>query len=338
MRGDAFTRQLRLLQLLETRRAGVGPDEAAEELGSGRRTVYRDFDVLQRAGFPLVSDTDGRRARWRIDDGYRHRLHLSLSWSEVLALSTGAELMKGLAGTLFHEGAVSALEKIRSTLPKPLAERVRAGQVATSATSGGHDYRSRAATAALLVEALTERRTVAIRYRTKGAKARQRLIDPYHMRVTGEGLYLIARDHDSGRVKTFLLDRVDEVQKTEAPFAVDPTFDAARFLESGFAMYGGDPVEVRFTVAADAARLLMERKVHPSQQTQKQSDGSVEVRLRVPLVPPLSAWLAGMGGSVSRVSPAKLSNELAEIHARAVELLGAQQARREARRTKSKEG
>ena len=68
MRGEAFARQLKLLAQLEVRPDGVAPDEAAEELGTRRRTVYRDFRVLEvlashsRAGLgapPLVRPRAG---------------------------------------------------------------------------------------------------------------------------------------------------------------------------------------------------------------------------------------------------------------------------------------
>lgn len=47
MRGEAFARQLKLLALLEARPPGVELEEATEELGAHRRTVYRDFRVLE---------------------------------------------------------------------------------------------------------------------------------------------------------------------------------------------------------------------------------------------------------------------------------------------------
>src|SRR3954465_10940110 len=115
MRGGAFARQLKLLALLEFRPEGVAPDEAAEELGARKRTVYRDFRVLEDAGFPLVASHDGRRARWRMMPGYRHRLQLSLTWSELVGLMAARKSLAPIAGTLLHDGAASALEKIRVT-------------------------------------------------------------------------------------------------------------------------------------------------------------------------------------------------------------------------------
>jgi len=106
MRGEAFARQLKLLALLEVRPEGVELEEAAAELGTRRRTVYRDFRVLEDAGVPLTSALDGRRARWRIMPGYRHRLQLSLSWAELVGLLSARQILAGLAGTMLHEGVV----------------------------------------------------------------------------------------------------------------------------------------------------------------------------------------------------------------------------------------
>jgi predicted DNA-binding transcriptional regulator YafY len=70
------------------------------------------------------------------------------------------------------------------------------------------------------------------------------------------------------------------------------------------------------------AELLMERKVHPSQVAQRRSDGSVEVRLEVALVPPLGAYLTGLGAAVSELEPAELRTAVLREHRNAVAGLG----------------
>ncbi len=323
MRGEAFTRQLRLLQLLETRGAGLELGEAAEELQTGRRTVYRDFEVLQDAGFPLLSEKEGSRARWRMMEGYRHRLQLSLSWSEVLALSTGAELMKGLSGTMFHEGAVSALEKIRATLPKALAERVRAGEKGVSTTRGGHDYSTRTAMLAAVVLAVQQRRTLVVRYRSrsKRAKPASRKLDPYHLRVTDQGLYVIGHCHRSRSAKTFLLDRFVEVRESGESFTVTPGFAAEDFLAGSYGMWGGKRRTVSFTVSPELGQLYLEKKIHPSQLAQQGAHG-VDVTLEVAISPPLIAHLAGLGPALTRVQPAELRDAVVKLHREALAALG----------------
>src|SRR4051794_8238805 len=111
-RGAAFTRLWRLVEMLNSRRAtGVEVDEAAGELGIGRRTVYRDFLVLQSSGFPLTADHEGRRARWKLMDTYRHRLQLSVTWPELFALMTAERAFESLSGTLFHDSLKGAVDK-----------------------------------------------------------------------------------------------------------------------------------------------------------------------------------------------------------------------------------
>ncbi len=327
MRGEAFARQLKLLALLEARPDGVELEEAAGELRTLRRTVYRDFRVLEDAGIPLTSTRDGRRARWRMMEGFRHRLQLSLTWSELVGLMTARQMVSGLAGTMLHDGAASALEKVRATLPRGLAEHFRASEMLLSAQGGGRDYGARGELLRRLVEAIDTRQIVAARYRSRAAGQRrsarptngvERRLDPYHLRVAEDGVYLVARCHRSGEVKTFLLDRFDEVRLTGESFTAPQDFDAEKVLGPGFRMWTGRPREVRFTVSPKLADLLMERKVHPSQVAQRRNDGSVEVRLEVAIAPPLVAYLTSLGGAVSEIEPSEPREAVLREHREAV--------------------
>lgn len=334
MRGEAFARQLKLLALLEVRPEGVEIDEAAAELGTRRRTVYRDFRVLEDAGFPLTSALDGRRARWRMVESFRHRLQLTLTWSELLGLMTARLAASGLAGTMLHDAAASAIEKIRATLPKELAARFRASERLVSATEGGRDYGARGEVVRRIVEAIDARATVAATYRSRRAapgrrRGEERKLDPYHLRMADEGLYLVARCHRSGEVKLFLADRFDEVRLTDEQFLLPEGFDPGRFLRARFGMWSGRPRKVRFTVAPSLADLLMERKVHPSQVAQRRSDGSLEVRLEVAIGPPLVAYLTGLGAGVSAIAPPELRAAVLREHRNALEELAAPATRRD---------
>jgi len=163
---------------------------------------------------------------------------------------------------------------------------------------------------------------VAARYRSRKAKGRRRVsdrkLDPYHLRVAEEGIYLMARCHRSGDVKTFLVDRFDEVHPTGEHFTLPDGFSPERLLGPAFAMWSGRPRKVSFTVAPELADLLMERKGHPSQVAQRRSDGTVEVRLDVALGPPLVAYLTGLGAAVSDIKPKELREAVLKAHRDAV--------------------
>ena len=63
-----LVRQWILLRTLSARRCGVTVKEMAEESGVSEKTVRRDLETFQAAGFPLEETVEqfGRK-KWRID-------------------------------------------------------------------------------------------------------------------------------------------------------------------------------------------------------------------------------------------------------------------------------
>ena len=74
-RNDQVTRQWHLLRLLESSR-GVTLDEIVSRLPADYprhgRTVRRDLEALEAAGFPILNERIEGRIRWRLMDGIRH--------------------------------------------------------------------------------------------------------------------------------------------------------------------------------------------------------------------------------------------------------------------------
>ena len=55
-RGDQLARQWRIIQTLISSRKGKSAADLSEGLECGWRTVYRDLEALQVAGFPIYSE------------------------------------------------------------------------------------------------------------------------------------------------------------------------------------------------------------------------------------------------------------------------------------------
>ena len=74
-RGDQLSRQWRLLQMID-RPQGVTVDDAARDLQCTIRTIWRDLDALQKAGFPLFTDraAAGNRSVWRVTEDFKRAL------------------------------------------------------------------------------------------------------------------------------------------------------------------------------------------------------------------------------------------------------------------------
>ncbi len=303
-RGDTAARQLRLLLIIDERRE-VEVGSVARELGYTVRTVYRDLEVLQKVGVPLYQEQVGRRARWRVVDGYRKRLTLSLTWSEMLALTAGRGLLSGLAGTLFHESALSALEKIRAALPPPLLARVDVTSMrVTGSVGASHIFEDDRRLLGTLLEAVEQQLTVEFDYLKLGAgKAERRRVDPYHVHVQSGGIYVIGWAHERASARIFLLDRIREVRKTAARFERRHDVDATSFLHGAFGPWDGKPLRVRLRFEPKLARLISERRYHESQTSQWRADGRLDVEMRVPLSPAFVSWVRGFDDAVTVLVP-----------------------------------
>jgi predicted DNA-binding transcriptional regulator YafY len=303
-RGDSLARQLKLLLLLDERRE-VAIAEAARELGSSRRTVYRDLAVLQDVGVPLYQEQRGTRARWRVTDQYRRRIVLTLSWSEMLALTAGRHLLSGLAGTLFHESALTALEKVRGALPPALLKRVDAATRGLSGIAGERRlYDGKREFLATLIEAVERQETVELGYQNLSESvARTRRIDPYHVHVQAGAVYFIGWSHERQAPRVFVLDRVTKVSLTGQRFQRRADFLASQYLQGAFGPWDGKHVEVKLRFAPKLARLVSERVMHPTQASQLRSDGALDVTMRAPVSHALVAWVRGFGNNVEVLAP-----------------------------------
>ncbi len=320
-RGDSLARQLSLIQLLEERRE-VAVGEAARELGYTQRTIYRDLAVLERVGVPLYQDNRGRRARWRIVEGYRHRLSLSLSFAEMLALTAGRELLAGLSGTVFHEAAISALEKVRAAIPAEISRRATAAAKRLSASAGAaHDHRRAREVVERILVALERRESVELTYRKPGSRrATRRIVDPYHLHVQAGTLYLIGYCHSRRQVRTFLVDRAAAVRSTGQIFQPVASFSPGEIVQGTFGPWSGRKERVRLRFAPEAAAFVAERQLHPSQQLQWRSDGELDLEMELPVGAPLIAWILSWGAKVSVRGPKGLVDQVREERRRAAKV------------------
>ena len=315
MRGRSLARQQRLLRLLD-QGDGLSVPRAAGQLGCTERTLYRDLAVLQEIGVPVYQEREGKRLRWRLVDGPKRRLSVTLSFAETLALTTGRDLLAELAGTFFHEAAISAIEKIRAALPAPFLTRAdAAADLIVADKRPSRDYRGRGDAVRTLVDAIERRETVTIEYRKIGDRASSvRDVDPYHLHIHAGALYLIGWCHRRKAVRTFLLDRAGRVRSTGRTFDRRSDISVAPVMQGDLGPWTGNAEIIRLRFRSTAARLVAEHKIHPSQVSELRLDCGLDVTLHAPITPWLERWLTGWAGDVEVLAPPRLSDRVRANH------------------------
>src|SRR5213596_1368577 len=125
---ETSARLLKLLSLLQARRAWTGP-ELADRLEVGPRTIRRDVDRLRRLGYP-VHATPGVAGGYRLGAG-ASLPPLLLDEEEAVAVAVG--LRTAVSGGVLgiEETSVRALAKLEQVLPSRLRRRVNAVGAAT---------------------------------------------------------------------------------------------------------------------------------------------------------------------------------------------------------------
>jgi predicted DNA-binding transcriptional regulator YafY len=317
-RGDGLARQLQLMQMLEHRQEIVVPEVAAE-LGYTVRTVYRDLQVLERVGVPIYQERQGRNARWRVMDGYRRRLSITLGWPEMMALALARKMLERLSAPPLTGAAASAIAKVNDALPREVAQRAAGfDQVLSAHLGASHEYARHGPVFRTLMDAIERRESVTLQHRKLGERAGiERVVDPYLLHVQSGAVYLIGFCHQRNAVRTFLLDRISQATRTGALFAARASFAASALLQGAIGPWEGKPQHIQLRFDADVAELAAERQVHPTQMTQWCSNGELDVSFRAPVCPPLITWLLGWGHHVRVISPAALAARLQRAHARA---------------------
>lgn len=322
MRGDQLSRQWKLIQRMARSRYGVGLDDLASELECVRRTVYRDLEALMAAGFPVVSEKRDGRVYYAFVDSFKLG-DVPFTPDEILSLAFGEDLLRTLEGTVFHDSIRSALGKIRSALGPQVSEFLAQLGESFRVLPGPHEnYAAMRDTIRVLNEAVLERRTVRMRYRTGGNTGREKArdLDPYRVWYRAGALYVVGHDHLSGEVRTFAVGRIRELAATEQRFRVPESFDFDARVGASFGVINEPPMHVRIRFDRRWADWVAERIWHPTQTLARRRGGALELTMEVGGAAEVRSWVLSFGSGAEVLEPpslrAEVQRELATAAAR----------------------
>src|SRR3954471_21571918 len=116
MRNAEVIRQWSILRALESSRR-VTIDELADRTGVSTRTIRRDLEALQAAGFPLFDEVYDGKKYWTLEQRAFKRLDdTGFTLPEMCALSSSRSLVECLAATPFQRDVRSAFDKLAAAL------------------------------------------------------------------------------------------------------------------------------------------------------------------------------------------------------------------------------
>jgi predicted DNA-binding transcriptional regulator YafY len=223
-------------------------------------------------------------------------------------------MLKPLEGTHIKASLDSALNKASAALPTEALEYVRQLREYLSIGLGPHKkYRAHKQTIEQLARAVTNKRTVQLRYFSASRnKTKRREVDPYRLWYASGALYLVGYCHLRKDVRLFAIDRIRALSLTNKPCQLPLGFDLDAYVENALVVMRGEPVEVELRFDRKTAPWVKDREWHPSQTLLLRKNGELTMKLRVSDTRELLGWILSFGSGVRVVRPESLRDKVRE--------------------------
>jgi predicted DNA-binding transcriptional regulator YafY len=313
-RGDQLARQWRIIQTLVTSKHGKTVGDLVKEEDCHPRTIYRDLEALQEAGFPIYSDRVDGKGIWSVVDEYKHKMPVPFTLPELMALYFSRDLISVFKGTVFYDSLEALFQKIKTTLPsESLAYMDRVEQTLHIGFKPHKDFKRFREIIKQINEAAVNQKTVDMIYKTmsRGGEENRRKVDPYKVMFFDSTFYLIGLCHLRSEVRMFVLDRIKMMNITEETFDIPDDFDLESYMQSPFKVIHDKPVEVKIRFDKNAAGYIKEKIWHHSQEIEPQKDGSIIFSAEVAGTEEVKHWVMSWGTSAEVLSPEFLRREIA---------------------------
>jgi predicted DNA-binding transcriptional regulator YafY len=320
-RNAEVIRQWTILREIErARMAGVTIDELASQCDVTTRTIRRDLQALEEAGFPLYDDRshDDGRTRWTINGQAFKGLAAGLTLSELCALYFSRTLLESLAGTPFRDELETAFDKLSATLTPHMRQfldqlpRVIASKPDPMRRRLPADALHQQQMVARALEATLHHRVATLMYYSKSSdRTKSYVVHPYRLAYAQGGLYLLAYVPEYREVRTFAVERLHDISLLEERFTPIEELPDAAFPHS-MGVHSGPPEAVEIEFQPAIADYVTAREWHHSQQLNAQSDGTVVMKLHVCLDQALHSWILSFGPFARVRSPEHLAAAIAK--------------------------
>ncbi len=278
------------------------PGYAQEQWDSFKRMFERDKEVLREVGIPLEL---GATDIWETEEGYRipkeryYLPDLKLSAEELAALW----LATGLLRLQDPEAAQVALLKLTGDL-SPELEAARPTWLAA-------DLGLAVPGLPRAFEAVAERKRVTFSYRSSKDEMTARTLDPYGLVHRRGSWYLVGRDHRSGEIRSFRLDRVlgqihfldpsspgGEFEPKEG-FRPEEALEAPPFV-------AGDGAGFEAVVRFEVSSAWWVERTQPWLRLEATDGGAALARVRVSDALGFTSWVLSLGEGAEVVEPRHL--------------------------------
>jgi proteasome accessory factor C len=302
---DRLARLLTMVPWLLNRQ-GIDLASAAEQFGVSQEQIVDDLQLLFVCGTPGHLPDDLIEASW--EEGRVHLANadtiarpLRLGRDEAVALIVALRALAQVPGVASHDAINRALAKLEAAA----GEAARDTEQITVDLSAD-DVRVQE-TLRRVREALDRNRRLHLRYLVASRdESTERDVDPMRVLSVEGRWYLEAWCHRSQGVRTFRLDRIEELEVLDVDGTPPPE---ARPREVSARMFHASPDDLVVELLL-SPRAAWVAENFPIESAERREDGSVQVVLRTAQPAWVRRLVWRLGGEATVLSPSELAEEV----------------------------
>jgi len=286
--------------------------QLAAELEVTPKTVQRDISFMQRhLGLPIAYDS--RRHGYFYERPVADFPLLKISVEDLVALFLARKAIEPLQGSPLEGVLRSSFQRLSQSLQGTVSFRWTEIDEIFSVKDSGvvpGDVRH----FEKVSRAVLECRELRFEYRKIDSDSWElRGLQPYHLAEVDGGWYLIGYDADRRGRRTFAMQRMRSLRVLKSRFLRPADFSLAEHLGESFGVWRrdgerGTNARIRLRFDGWAARLVSERRWHPSQEIRwlGKREESLEMSLELSGFEEISRWILSWGSQVEVLDPPEL--------------------------------
>ncbi|HQV91741.1 MAG TPA: WYL domain-containing protein [Phycicoccus sp.] len=304
---SALSRLSRLLTMVPwlVNRQGIDLEEAAADLGISVEQLTSDLELLFLCGYGQMPD-ELIDAQWDegqvfIDNAEAIARPLRLGMDEAVALIVGLRALREIPGLGERDAVERALAKLEAAAGSAAEAADRVGVSLSASVDEAHLASAR--------RAVEQRRRVRLRYLVPGRdESTDRLVDPIRVLNMDDRWYLEGWCHRAAGMRTFRMDRIEDLEVTDAD-GTPPAEARARDLDQGLFQAGVDDQTVTVRLGRGARWVA---DYYPVESSEAIEDGGRRITLRTGDTEWLVRLALRLGGECVIESPESLRSQVSD--------------------------
>jgi predicted DNA-binding transcriptional regulator YafY len=148
-----------------------------------------------------------------------------------------------------------------------------------------------------------------------------RITEPYGLKEFKSRWYLLAKDRKDGKIKTFGLDRMQNIEITREKFTRPNDFDADKMFSHCFGIItasGAKPQEIILSFHPEQGQYIKTYALHESQKIIKDNEDELQIKLILHITHDFIMELLSHGELIKVIAPISLKNEVCKAYSKAL--------------------